>query len=142
MWLQWAMVITAGVLFVVAGILGLILWVRNRREKRAKWSEIQDAAEEIKARRTHSIAAPDKLSVQQIREKIQQDKTHDPPDRHDTARAPEGKHHFRTEDDYPTKRIPRVQNDDPDQTVPFLPRVRPYLRLDRPPRGTWGEGEQ
>lgn len=142
MWLQWAMVITAGVLFVVAGILVVILWVRNRREKRVERPEIQDDTEKIKARRAHSSASPDKLSVQQIRDKIQQDEPHDPPDHHDAARAREGKHHVRTEDDYPTKRIPRVQDGDPDQTVPFVPRVRPYLRMDRPPRGTWREREK
>lgn len=124
MWLQLSVVGSAGVLFVVAGILGLILWIRRHREKRAKWLELQNDVTEIKTRRTRSDVPSGKLSVQQIRDKVRQGNADDPANR--PAQPPS-----RTEDDYPTTRIPRIRDDDPEQTARFVPRVRPYLGVRR-----------
>jgi hypothetical protein len=133
MWLQWAEVITAAVLFISCGLLVTVVWLRRRSvRRRAERAEIRKRIRRIQHR--HGTSVPEPGGKHALRTaRTPQESRKDDTNQAAAIAQRSGKHRLRTEDDYPTARIPIKRRQQMDDTVPILSPIRPYI--DKPRYG-------
>lgn len=133
LWLQWAEVITAAVLFLSCGLLVAVVWLRRRSvQRRAERAEIRKRVRRIQRR--HGTDGPELGGKHALRAaRTPHESGMDDPNQAAVIGQRSGKHRLRTEDDYPTARIPIKRRQQMDDTVPILSPIRPYI--DKPRYG-------
>lgn len=133
LWLQWAEVITAAVLFLSCGLLVAVVWLRRRSlRRRAERTESRKRVRRIQRRHgTGGLELGGKHALRAARTPQESGKA----DPNQTAVVGErsGTRRLRTEDDYPTARIPIKRRQQMEDTMPILSPIRPYI--DKPRYG-------